>query len=351
MSCSCSNSPCSCSPCQPANTVYQGTCTDPGSATSLRHVLGLDSSFCPRRLLPNDGGYLVARATGSGGWIIDFTTEPVVPLSNVTAVQKKTFGQFIVQGSDNIMRTLTGPAIADLYPRTNAAGQITFDTLPPASVPDPLVVNHLTVVTNAKVADLQITGTATASGLGTGTLTNVLGIDGSNNIIKGTIAVTGSQCASFFESLSSPSPAGLGPNNVATAGQPLFIGNLLYDSTTPAGNVAGLFVVTNSKTLTCITAGTYVVDFGGRLSCTAAIVNTNKYSIGLSVNGIVVNSGNGTNNTSATNTTAEVRNVNLWGQNMRRFAVNDTIQLVVGSNSGANLSAYEVRCNVTRLGA
>ena len=349
MSCSCNSNPCSCSPCQPANAVYQGTCADPGAATSLRHVQGLDSSFCERRLLPGDGGYLVARATGSGGWLISFTTEPVVPLSNITAVQSQTFGQFIVQGSDNIMRTLTGPAIANLYPRTNAAGQITFETLPNATVPDPLVVNNLTVVTNAKVADLQITGTATATGLATGTLTNILGIDGSNNIIKGTLAVTGSQCASFFESPASPTPAGAGPNNTCTAGAALIIGNLLFDSTGVVGG--GLFTVTNATTLTCLTAGTYVVDFGGRLSTRAASVTNRRYSIALLVNGLVVNAGNGTNNTSAESASNYERSVSLWGQNMRRFVAGDTIQLAPGSASGTQLSAYEVRCNVTRLGA
>lgn len=345
MSCSCSNSPCSCSPCSPANTVYQGTCADPGSATSLRHVLGLDSQFCERRLLPGDGGYLVARETGSGGWLISFTTEPVVPLSNVTAVQSQTFGQFIVQGSDNIMRTLTGPAIANLYPRTNAAGQITFEVLPNATVPDPLVVNDLTVVTNAQIADLQITGTATATGLATGTLTSTLGLNAANEIIKGTPADTGSQCAGFFEFPQSPLPAGAGPNKTVPSGSALTIGNLMFDSTTTGGTTAGLFAIDNATTLRCITAGAYVVDFGGLVYVPSGAGN-HRPTINLSVNGIIVNSGNSTANTSGS-----IYNPTLWGQDMRRYNVGDTVQLILGSGSGANVQTYSVRCNFTRLRA
>ena len=340
MSCSCSNSPCSCSPCQPANTVYQGTSTDPGSATSLRHVLGLDSSFCQRRLLPGDGGYLVARATGSGGWLIDFTTEPVIPLSNITAAQSQTFGQFIVQGSDDIMRTLTGPALANLYPRTNAAGQITFETLPNATVPDPLVVNDLTVVTNAQIADLQITGTITATGLATGTLTNIVGIDGSNNIIKGTIATSGSQCAAFYESSASPSTSQ--PNYTVAPGNILTIGNLLFDSSTVAGNVPTLFTSSPTR-LTCAVAGTYVIDFGGFVSYTAG--NSGSPAIQLFVNGVNVNNGYAVPGTNA----GTIHH--LSGNNMRRFNVNDFVELYLAAGSLTSARTQAVRCNLTRLGA
>jgi len=350
MSCSCSNSPCSCSPCQPANTVYQGTCTDPGSATTLRHVLGLDSSFCQRRLLPGDGGYLVARATGSGGWLIDFTTEPVIPLSNITAVQSQTFGQFIVQGSDDIMRTLTGPAVENLYPRTNAAGQITFETLPTATVPDPLVVNDLTVVTNAQIADLQITGTATATGLATGTLTNVLGLNTSNEIIKGTIADTGSQCAAFFENTVSPNPQNSYPNANSSPGNPLVIGNILFDSTWPNGvpGAGGLFAVLDQYTLSCVTPGTYVVDFFGMTRENTNQGGSGSQVISLKVNGIIVNSGNSNNWLNQNN---QENLAHLAGQDMRRYIQGQTIQLVLGSGATANTKCYEVRCNVTRLGA
>ena len=272
----------------------------------------------------------------------------MVPLSNFTAVQSQTFGQLLVQGSDDIMRTLTGPAVANLYPRTNAAGQITFETLPTATVPDPLVVNNLTVVTNAKVADLQITGTATATGLATGTLTNIVGLNSSNELIKGTIAVTGSQCAMFFENPTSPGIAT--PNLNITAGQPCTIGNLLFDSAWPNGVVGAgvLITATNIQTLTVLTAGTYVIDFGALTIRNGQ--TTANFGVQLSINGIVVNNGN--NSTVATNLQNVTHNFNpQWGQEMRRLVAGDVIQIIAMPANPGNTFIFAVRCNFTRLGA
>tara|TARA_R110000868_G_scaffold387620_1_gene656238 strand:- start:3243 stop:4151 length:909 start_codon:yes stop_codon:yes gene_type:complete len=302
-------------------------------------------------LLPGDGGYLVARATGSGAWLIGFTTEPVVPLSNVTAVQSQTFGQFIVQGSDNIMRTLTGPAIADLYPRTNAAGQITFETLPTATVPDPLVVNDLTVVTNAAISDLQITGTATATGLATGTLTNVLGLNAANEIIKGTIAVTGSQCAMFFESPTSPAASSPNANPSTADGNNLIIGNLLFDSAWPNGvpGAGVLLTATNTQTITVLTAGVYVIDFGalivrGTVTDADPTPSRGRATVQLTINGAIVNNGNGSDIEGSANAH------NVWGQEMRRLAANDVVRLTLAANYAAS-RVFNVRVNFTRLGA
>ena len=344
MSCSCTSNPCSCSPCQPANTVYQGTCTDPGTSTSLRHVLGLDSQFCNTRLLPGDGGYLVARATGSGGWLINFTTEPVVALSNITAAQSTVFGQFIVQGSDNIMRTLTGPAIANLYPRTNAAGQITFEVLPNATVPDPLTVGVANVITTLNAADVNITGTLIATGLATNTLVNILGIDANNHVIKGTLAVTGSQCASWFESAISPSIWPF-PNQDTNSGVNLIIGNCLFDSSTAGGTTPTLFTADNVQTIRCQVAGTYVIDFGAQVLKNNDTPNDNmKAGITLTINGTAVNTGNNTNNW------GNVHNKNVWGQEMRRLAQNDLIRLTLTSDNQHNI-VQQARVNFTRLGA
>lgn len=347
MACSCNNSPCSCSPCQPANTVYQAACTDPGSATTLRHLTGLDSQFCERRLLPGTGGYLVASVTGSGNWLLQFTDEPKIPLAAYQAVQSQPFGNLLVQGSDNVMRELFGPAIADLYMRTNAAGQLTFEALPVQSLPATASFTDLTVVNLTTLKDLIVTGTVTMTGLSTGTIVNPVGLDINGNLVKGTITQTGSQCASFFESPTSPTPAGGNPNDPTVAGASFIIGNLLFDSTGVAGG--GLFTVTNSKTITCITAGAYIVDFGGLVHLGPGLTSTGKVSIGLSVNGIIVNSGNSSNVYGQS--TQYDRNRSLWGQDMRRYTVGNTIQLVLGAASGDALYGSNIRCNVTRISA
>jgi hypothetical protein len=272
----------------------------------------------------------------------------VIPLSNITAVQSQTFGQFIVQGSDDIMRTLTGPAVANLYPRTNAAGQITFETLPTATVPDPLVVNNLTVVTEANIADLNITGTVVATGLATGTLTNVVGLNSSNELIKGTIAVTGSQCAMFYESPTSPAASYPNANPSTNDGDNLIIGNLLFDSAWPNGipGAGVLLTVTDSQTITVLTAGVYVIDFGALVVRGAQNdpSNTGRGTVQLSINGAIVNSGNGSQFESSAN------GHNIWGQEMRRLVANDVVRLTVAT-SYATARVFNVRVNFTRLGA
>jgi hypothetical protein len=77
--------------------------------------------------------------------------------------------------------------------------------------------------------------------------------------------------------------------------------------------------------------------------------NNGKPNISLSINGVIVNSGNASNNNCQRGAYQNV--VSLWGQEMRRLAANSTIQLILGSNTTAASKVYEVRCNFTRLGA
>lgn len=339
--CTCNSNPCCCqSPCAPANVIYEGTCPDPGTLTQLRHLLGLDSQMCERRLLPGDYGLLVARQTPNGT-LIYFTPAPVVNLEEFTAVQGAAFGQVVVQQSDSVMRAMNGPAVANLVLGTNAAGQALWIPIPAATVPDPLTVADLTVTNLATLNNVTVTGTPVMSGLGSGALVSFLGLDASNNVIKGTPATTGTQVASFFEAPTSPSAAT--PNSAATAGSMLTIGNLIFDSVgTPGG---ALFTATNSQTLTCLVAGVYTVDFGGEVTYTGG--SSGQPAILLLVNGIVVNNGNGRSDAALTST---LRVANLWGQNMRRFSAGDTVQLQLGASSGTNTHVYEARVNFTRTG-
>lgn len=337
--CSCGG--CGCDQCRPANTVFESACSDPGSITALRHLMGLDQALCPRRLLPGTGGFLVARLTPNGV-LIGFSNTPTVALEEFLAVQGVAFGQVLVQQSDNVMRAMNGPAVANLVLGTNAAGQAMWIPIPAATVPDPLTVTDLTVTNLATLNNVAISGGVVFSGLGTGTLAFTLGVDAGGNLIQGTPATTGVQVAAFFEAPTSPSPTT--PNSGATAGNPLTIGNLIFDSVgTPGG---ALWTATNSQTLTCLTAGVYVVDFGGQVTWTGG--SSGQASIVLLVNGVPVNNGNGRPDAAITTT---LRNANLWGQNMRRFSVGDTVQLQLGSTSGINTQVYEARVNFTRTGA
>lgn len=284
----------------------------------------------------------MARQTPNG-WLIGFSTTPTVALEEFLAVQNVAFGQVLVQQSDSVMRAMNPPVVANLVLGTNAAGQAVWIPIPAATVPDPLTVADLTVTNLATLNNVTVAGGVSFTGLGTAALISVLGLDAGGNLVKGTPATTGTQVASFFESPTSPAPVP-GPNDGATAGNPLTIGNLLFDSVgTPGGS---LFTATNSQTLTCLTAGVYIVDFGGEIYYTSG--SSGQPGINLLVNGVSVNAGNGRSDAAITTT---LRVANVWGQNMRRFAVGDTVQLQLGASSGSNTHVQEARVNFTRTGS
>lgn len=284
----------------------------------------------------------MARQTPNG-WLIGFSTTPTVALEEFLAVQNVAFGQVLVQQSDSVMRAMNPPVVANLVLGTNAAGQAVWIPIPAATVPDPLTVADLTVTNLATLNNVTVAGGVSFTGLGTAALVSVLGLDAGGNLVKGTPATTGTQVASFFESPTSPAPVP-GPNDGATAGNPLTIGNLLFDSVgTPGGS---LFTATNSQTLTCLTAGVYIVDFGGEIYYTSG--SSGQPGINLLVNGVSVNAGNGRSDAAITTT---LRVANVWGQNMRRFAVGDTVQLQLGASSGSNTHVQEARVNFTRTGS
>lgn len=338
MPCSCNTSPCSCSPCSPANVVNQAACTDPGSATQLRHLLGLDAQFCERRLLPGVGGYLVARQTASGTWLIAFTNQPVVDLASYQAIAGQVIPNLVVQGSDNILRELLGPAAANLILLTNAAGQLIFAPIPTATVPDPLTVNDLTVNNVATLNDVTVGGGVVFSGLGTGTLSFFLGVDAGGNLIQGTPATTGVQTCMFYET--PQSPGATSPNESVAPNGLLTIGNLINDSVLPVVPGGALITAINSQTLSVLTAGWYNIDFCAQINGTNSIAY-----LQLEVNGVNVNTGNASN-IAAQATTQRIQN--LAGFASGRFPVGTTLQLRLGP--ALNAQTYAVRLRATRTG-
>lgn len=338
--CSC-GSGCGCSQCAPASVALQGNCTDPTVIAQGRHLSVLDAQFCLRRL-QNGSGYLVARQTGSGTWVLGFTTEPVVPLSSFQAVTGQVFGDLLVQGSDNIMRTLLGPASAGLVMMTNAAGQLVFAALPPATVLDPLTVTTLTVTGTATIAAMILTGTINFTGLATGTITQTIGLNASNDLIIGSAATTGVQSCMFYEQATSPGVAPW-PNQSVTAGNDLTIGNLLSDSVLPAVPGGALITPTNAQTLTVLTAGWYDMWWCGQVEG-----SNGSPSINLLINGVNVNSGNAVLQAGLVITTG--RSANLSGFEGRRLAAGNTIRLQLGAQSGASIATYAVRFMAQRTG-
>lgn len=333
---SCSNT-CQCDSCRPAFSPYRGTCEDVGSATSLTYLGGYTSQFCPARLEVSTG-LLQSILDGSGNPAISFQDSPQVALPVTTAVASTGFGNIVIIGSDDKLTRLQGPATANLFLRTTATGQLIFAALPATTVPDPLIIGTINVTVAANLPNTVITGTVAMSGIVAGTPVLFLGLDGSNNVVSQTAALTFPAVTMFFESPTSPSAAT--PNSPATSGNNLIIGNQIYDSG------GALITVTTSQQLTVAVAGKYLLEWCGMVEWTGG--QQGRPSMNLLINGIVVNYGNGRPDGSITTTQ---RTANLSGIHAIPLAVGTTISIQLGSTSGTSISAYEVRLVATRLSA
>lgn len=334
-SCGCGG--CGCNVCQPANTIYRGTCVDPGTIDFGSYLAVFDPSFCGYRLAAGEG-IVQSRENGSGNFQITITESPQVDIPTAQAVAGVAIPNLMVINQNDAWLELLAPASANLFLTTNAAGQLLFTTLPAATVPDPLTIGTINVTTAATIAALTLTGAMTASGIASGTPTTILGLDGSNNVVKQTVATAAVQTAMFFESPTMPNASS--PNEMKVAGENLIIGNQIYDS---GGTI---LTVTDSVTLTVAQAGKYTIEWGGTLR---NIGGSNWFTgMLLVINGILVSNGN----TQTKFTVANAQNtVTAAGVYSRTLAVGDTIRLQLFSGATANARTYEVFLNATRLSA
>lgn len=336
MSCGCNQFPCCCDIAQPANIVYRGQCTDPGTITNARYLMGLDYQFCPGRIT-NNTGLLYAQQNGSGNFQIGFSDTPKLNPETVTATENVTFGNFFVLGSDSRMRQLEAPATPSLFLQTNASGDVVFGAAPTATVPDPLNVNDLTVANLATFEDVEINDDIEINNLASGTAVNLLALDSNNKVITQTLA-QGLSISMFFESPTSPNSDD--PNVAKVSGEYLVIGNRLFDS--GSDNIA----VTTSVSLTVQDAGFYKIEWSGQIRLGG---NNGKCGIWLEVNGTVVNLGNGRTDSQVSNVTVTNGTMNyLTGMDVREYAANDVIKLLL-NETATNCETFEVRLVATRF--
>lgn len=324
---------CGCTACQPANTVFNSTCPDPGVVNQGAALAVLDSSFCQRRLA-NQAGLLVINSTPSG-YQVKATTEPQVAFTTFPVSSGGTIGNLVVQGADQVLRTLLPPNTSGLYLTTNGVGQFVLSPLPTFSVPDPLSVTTATVSNLTVPTQATFNGGVKFTALSSGTIATSVGLDASGNLITGGASVTGVQMAMFFEAATSPSAST--PNSAATAGSNLVIGNLLYDS---GGSIVA---VQDSQTLKVSVAGKYCIQWEAQMTYTGG--SEGKPAVLLLINGVIVNNGNAR----PTASTTTQRSANFSGVEVRALAVNDTIQLQLASTSGTNTHVYEARVVVQRF--
>lgn len=338
MSCGCNQFPCCCDVAQPANIVYRGECTDPGTLSSARFLVGLDYKFCHGRI-QNNTGLLYAQQNGSGNFLIGFSDTPKLNPETVTATENVTFGNFFVLGSDSRMRQLEAPGTPSLFLQTNASGEVIFGAAPAATVPDPLNVNDLTVANQATFEDVEINDDLEINNLSTGTAVNLLALDATNQVILQSLS-QGLSFSMFFESPTSPN-GGAPPNKNKTSGQYLVIGNRLFDS--GLDNIS----VTTSEALTVNDAGNYLLLWQAQFRAGGAA--TAKFGVWLEINGTVVNQGNGRTDSGVTG--VDVNNgdmMGLSGMEARAMAAGEVIKLLLNTTA-ANAETFEVRLIAVRI--
>lgn len=316
-----------CPTCQPAQSIYQGECQDPGTLSPGRFLPVLDYKFCERRL-STGAGFLVSNINGSGNAGFVWTTTPQVQLTDYEAADNTTFGQFVVMGSDYRWRALSAANLTSgLFLQTNGAGQLIFGSPPAATIPDPLAVNDLSVANEATINDLTTSGTLTLNNLNTGTVVNLLGLDVSNEVVLQ--AITASTAASmFFESPTSPNAAA--PNKNKTNGQYLVIGNRLFDSG------ANLISVTTSEAITVNVTGKYVILW----TVESRLLANGKVGAWLEINGTIVNQGNGRTDSEIGNSLS-AQATTLTGIEVRTLTANDVIKLQLSAT--ASTQTFEAR--------
>lgn len=264
-----------CPTCQPAQSIYQGECQDPGTLNPGRFLEVLDYKFCHRRLSSGEG-FLVSNINGAGNAGFTWTTTPQVALTEMLATEGVVFGNLIVMGSDSRWRYLQGPSTLGLFMQTDANGMVYFGDPPAATVPDPLNINNLSVAATATINDLTTNGTVTLNNVVAGTVVNLLGLDVSNEVVLQSLAA-GIAASMFYET--STSPNATAPNKNKVNGTNLIIGNRLFDSG------ANLISVTTGESLTVNVPGKYFIAW----AALCRMGSSSKAMASLAINNVVVN--------------------------------------------------------------
>lgn len=323
-----------CPSCQPSNIAIRGQCTDPGTITTARFLIGLDTQFCHGRIV-NNAGLLSNELNGSGNSSIAWRQSPKIDPESVTAQENIAFGNLLIVGSDSRLHQLVVPSTPNLVLQTNASGSLILDELPEATVPDPLNVNDLGVANDATIENLEVNGDVELNGLASGTAVSLLGLNATNEVVLSALS-QGLSISMFFESATSPNASP--PNKDKNSGEYLIIGNRLFDS---GGDNIG---VTTSESLTIQDAGNYLIFWQAQFRWSTS---TGKAGAWLEINGAVVNYGTGRTASDVT-ASANSQMYPATGMDVRTYAAGDVIKLLLNSND-SSLQTFEVRLVAVRI--
>lgn len=310
-------------------------CVDPGIETSLRHITGLDNKLCNRRL-QNAAGFLTATNNGgSGTYTISFTSEPKVPYTIFEVGEGTQFAGLVAAMGDTGIHRRIKPTFAG-YVQTDATGNFFLGGAPEATVPDPLTVTTLNAGT-ANIGAANISGITTLTGLNSDTITQTIGLNGSNQLVKGSSLTA--QTAMFYENPTMLSAAT--PNSSISPGGLLTIGNEIFDSDAIAS-------VVNSQNIRVDKAGLYQIRWMGTargFNPTAESTVNNFYpdlQLAIGASNAVVNRGQQAWNSPRAGGV-------MYGEHIAQLAANTGIWLRLGDEARTPSTLQRVQIILTKL--
>lgn len=281
MSCtSCYNNPCSCS----YQSIPCPSCTDPGMDATGKHLSIRDGQFCERRLQNPDattGGFLFYSGNG-----FRWGNDPRVILGALEVEEGDLFGELVITRANGLLQRLTPANGVDGVLKADGSGNLSFQDISSSfTIPDPLTVTTLNA-TNVNVTDLTVTGTPEFSGLQDDTIVSNIGLNASNQLVKGsspTISV-----ASFFET---NDLAGSSYPNFTFPATPVSAVQVGVEISDPDGiaHGVGLTVIQIDK------AGDYIISWRGNYigynPAVAGASSTFQPGLWLKINSVTVDKG------------------------------------------------------------
>lgn len=244
MSCHCFSNPCQC------GAALEVECADPGLDTTGRHLAIFDNEFCLKRIA-NTNGFLWY---GDNGWRV--SAAPQVILGELEIAEDVPFGDLVLSSAGNGLLRRVVPAAGANGVITALNGQFVITDPAEATIPDPLTVTEINATT-INVNDMNVAGTSTFSGLATDTITQVIGLNASNELVAGTTQTI--SVASFYEIndlAGSGTPNWTYPGGASSNVQ---IGNEISD----ADSIAH---VVGTDTVEIDVAGSYTIEWRGTYS-------------------------------------------------------------------------------------
>lgn len=260
-------------------------CGDPGLETSGRHLAVYDNQFCSRRLAnPVANGFLTGAPNG-----FTFTADPQVLLTDLELSENEGFYGIVTNTDTGRFRRLVPAAGVDGFMVADGNGGW---FIKPASevgstVPDPLTLTTLNA-SNVNTSALTVSGLPTFTGLISGTIATTIGLNGSNQLVKGTSSTI--SVAQFYESNGLASPATPNFTYPANASANVQIGNEISDPD-------GIAHVVSQEVIEVDKAGTYSIEWYGQYqgySINGNVSAGTPYNPGLwlTVNGTLISLGN-----------------------------------------------------------